>query len=142
MKDNMNKSEMKRIMKGILKAIKDKDVSKELKAINDLQSVCDELNYLAEKRKKIITKDKIKCVKCGHYFKPDPKRQYMKKRIVNKPTYWDSGYGDDDRYADFEVKDLYENCPKCQNSVIIKLALFENQIPGTERDRWGDKYEK
>ena len=147
----MNKPEMKRILKGILKEIKDKDVSKELKAINDLQDACDELNCLAEKRKKTITEGKVKCGACGHYFKPDPKRQYVTKRIVNKPTYWDSGYGDDDRYADFEVlkiriyadfevKDLNENCPKCQNQVTIKLAWLENQIPGTEQDRYGHIY--
>lgn len=53
MKDNMNKSEMKRIMKGILKAIKDKDASKELKAINDL-------NCLAEKEISELKEQNIK----------------------------------------------------------------------------------
>ena len=141
----MNKSEMKKIMKApfseIIKAIKDKDVGKELKAINDLQSVCEGLGYLAERRKQAITKDKIKCECCGHYFKPNPKKQFATKRIVNKPTYWDSGYGDDDRYADFEVTDLNENCPKCHKPVTVKLAWFENQIAGTEKDRWGRRYD-
>lgn len=137
----MNKTEMQKIMKApfseIIKAIKDKDVSKELKALNDLQSVCNGLIVLAETRKKAITKDKLKCKECGHYFKPNPKKQFATKRTVTSPTYWDSGYGDDDRYADFEVTDLYENCPKCKKPVVVKLAWFERQIPGTERDRWG-----
>ena len=141
----MNKSEMKKTMKEpfseIVKAIKDKNVSKELKALNDLRGVCENLIFLVEKRKKSITDGKLKCYKCGHYFKPDSKKQYVTKRIVNKPTYWDSGYGDDDRYADFEVIDLNENCPKCQAPITVKLAWLEHQIPGTERDRWGKRYD-
>lgn len=140
----MNKSEMKKIIKEpfseILKAIKDKDVAKELKALNDLQNICEDLKCLAEKRKQVITDNKLKCKSCGHYFKPNLKKQYRTSRIVCKPTHWDAGYGDDDRYADFRVHDLYENCPKCQNPVTVKLAFFEDQIPGTERDRWGRIY--
>lgn len=141
----MNKSEMKNLMKApfseIIKAIKDKDVGKELKDLDNLQSVCKDLSCLVETRKKAIIKDKRKCKECGHYFKPNPKKQYATKRIVNKNTYCDAGYGDDDRYADFEVTDLYENCPKCQKPVTIKLAYFERQIPGTERNRWGERYD-
>ena len=141
----MNKSEMKKLMKvsfsKILEAIKDKDVGKELKALDNLQSVCKDLSYLVETRKKVITKDRIMCKECGHYFKPNPKKQYTTKRIANKCTYWDAGYGDDDRYADFEVTDLYENCPKCHKPVAIKLAYFEKKIPGTEKNRWGERYD-
>lgn len=141
----MNKSEMKNLMKAsfseIVKAIKDKDVDKELKALDNLQSVCKDLVCSIETRKKAIIKDKRKCKECGHYFKPNPKKQYATKRIVNKNTYCDAGYGDDDRYADFEVTDLYENCPKCQKPVTIELAFFERKIPGTERDRWGERYD-
>ena len=95
----------------------------------------------AEKRKQTITKDKLKCENCGHCFKPNPKKQYVIKHIVNKPTYWDSGYGEDDRYADFEVTDIYENCPKCQSPIAVKLAWYEEQIPGTEKDRRGNRYD-
>lgn len=141
----MNKSEMKKLMKAsfykILETIKDKDVGKELKDLDNLQSVCKDLSCLVETRKKAITKDKRKCKECGHYFKPNPKKQYTTKRIANKCTYCDAGYGDDDRYADFEVTDLYENCPKCQKPVTIELAFFERKIPGTERDRWGERYD-
>ena len=49
----MNKSEMKNLMKApfseIIKAIKDKDVGKELKDLDNLQSVCEDLNCLVEK---------------------------------------------------------------------------------------------
>lgn len=52
----MNKSEMKNLMKApfseIIKAIKDKDVGKELKALDNLQSVCKDLSCLVETRKK------------------------------------------------------------------------------------------
>lgn len=141
----MNKSEMKNLMKAsfseIVKAIKDKDVDKELKALDNLQSVCKGLVCSVETRKKAIIKDKRKCKECGHYFKPNPKKQYATKRIINKNTYCDAGYGDDDRYADFEVTDLYENCPKCQKPVTIELAYFERQIPGTERNKWGERYD-
>ncbi len=141
----MNKSEIKKIMKApfseVLKEIKDEDVSKELKVLDVLQSVCKELSSLVERRKKAITEGKIKCKECGHYFKPNPKKQYTTKRIATAPTYWDSGYGDDDRYADFEVTDLYENCPKCKKPVTVKLAWLEKRIPGTERDRWGKRYD-
>lgn len=141
----MNKAEMKKILKApfseIIKVIKDKDVNKELEALKDLQSVCEDLKYLAEKRKQTITKDKLKCKECGHCFKPNPKKQYVIKHIVNKPTYWDSGYGEDDRYADFEVTDIYENCPKCQSPIAVKLAWYEEQIPGTEKDRRGNRYD-
>ena len=141
----MNKSEMKNLMKApfseIIKAIKDKDVGKELKDLDNLQSVCKDLVCSVETRKKAIIKDKRKCKECGHYFKPNPKKQYTIKRIVYKNTYCDAGYGDDDRYADFEVTDLYENCPKCQKPVIIKLAWFERKIQGTERNKWGEKYD-
>lgn len=44
-------------------------------------------------------------------------------------------------FADFEVTDLYENCPKCHKPVIIKLAWFERKIQGTERNRWGERYD-
>lgn len=139
----MNKSEMKKIMKEpfseIMKTIKDKDINKELKAVNDLLSVCEDLRCLAEKRRQTIIDGMVRC-SCGHYFKPNPKKHYVTERIVCKPTFWDSGYGDDDRYADFRIKDLYENCPKCQKPVTLKLAFFEDQIPGTERDRWGKIY--
>lgn len=135
----MNKSEMKNLMKApfseIIKAIEDKDVGNELKALDNLQSVCKDLNCLVETRKKAITKDRRMCRECGYYFKSNPKKQYATKRIVNKIAYYDAGYGDDDRYADFEITDIYENCPKCQKPVIIKLAYFERQIPGTERNR-------
>lgn len=131
----MNKAEMKKIMKApfseIIKAIKDKDVSKELKALNDLQSVCEDLKFLIEKRKQTITEGKLKCKECGHYFKPNLKKQYETKHIARKIVYWDAGYGDDDRYADFEVADLYEKCPKCQKPVVVKLAWYEREIPGT-----------
>lgn len=141
----MNKTEMKKLMKvsfsEIIKAIKDKDVGKELKALDNLQSVCKDLSCLVETRKKAITKDKRKCKECGHYFKPNPNATKKTIRVVNKNTYCDAGYGDDDRYADFEVTDLYENCPKCHKPVIIKLAYFERQIPGTERNRWGERYD-
>lgn len=141
----MNKSEMKNLMKApfseIIKAIKDKDVGKELKALDNLQSVCKDLSCLVETRKKAITKDRRMCKECGHYFKPNPKKQYTTKRIANKCTYCDAGYGDDDRYADFEVTDLYENCPKCHKPTIIRSAYFEKQIPGTERNRWGERYD-
>ena len=60
----MNKSEMKNLMKApfseIIKAIKDKDVGKELKDLDNLQSVCEDLNCLVETRKKAIIKDKRK----------------------------------------------------------------------------------
>lgn len=139
----MNKSEMKKIMKEpfseIMKTIKDKDINKELKAVNDLLSVCEDLRCLAEKRRQTIIDDKL-CCKCGHYFKPNPKKQFTTKRIVTSPTYWYSDYGDDDGYADFEITELYENCPKCKKPVTVKLAFFERQIPGTERDRWGKVY--
>ena len=141
----MNKSEMKKLMKvsfsEILEAIKDKDVGKELKALDNLQSVCKDLSCLVETRKKAITKDRKMCRECGYYFKPNPKKQYTTKRIANKCTYCDAGYGDDDRYADFEVTDLYENCPKCHKPVAIKLAYFEKKIPGTERNKWGERYD-
>jgi DNA-directed RNA polymerase subunit M/transcription elongation factor TFIIS len=141
----MNKAEMKKILKApfseIIKIIKSKDVNKELEALNDLQSTCEDLKYLAEKRKQTITKGKLKCKECGYCFKPNPKKQYVIKHIVNKPTYWDSGYGEDDRYADFEVTDIYENCPKCQAPIAVKLAWYEEQIPGTEKDRWGNRYD-
>ena len=141
----MNKSEMKNLMKApfseIIKAIRDKDVGKELKALDNLQSVCKDLICLVETRKKAITKDKRMCKECGHYFKPNPKKYYKTTHVTNKCTYWDAGYGDDDRYADFEVTDLYENCPKCRKPAIIKLAYFERQIPGTERNRWGERYD-
>lgn len=139
----MNKPEMKRILKGpfseILKAIKDKDVDKELKSLDDLQSICEDLKCLVEGRSKLLKDSRVKC-SCGHYFKSNPKKHYVINRTVCKPTFWDSGYGDDDRYADFKVTDLYENCPKCQKPVAVKLAFFEDQIPGTERDRWGKIY--
>lgn len=141
----MNKSEIKKIMKTpfseVLKEIKDEDVSKELKALDALQSVCEGLGYLAERRKEAITEDKICCSHCKKYFKPNPKKQYATKRIAHKSTYWDSGYGDDDRYADFEVTDIYQLCPNCQKPVAVKLDWFEKQIPGTERDRRGNRYD-
>ena len=133
----MNKTEMKKIIKApfseIIKAIKDKDVNKELKALNDLQGVCEDLKHLAEKRKQAITDGKLKCKECGHYFKSNPKKQYETKHVAHKIVYWDAGYDDDDRYADFEVADLYEKCPKCQKPVVVKLAWYERQIPGTLR---------
>ena len=132
---------MKAPFSEVLKEIKDKDVAKELKALDNLQSVCEDLGSLVERRKKAITENKIKCKGCGYYFKSNPKKQYTTKRIVTSPTYWDSGYGDDDRYADFEITDLYEKCPKCRKPVTVKLAWLERQIPGTERDRWGKKYD-
>jgi len=133
----MNKTEMKKIIKApfseIIKAIKDKDVNKELKALNDLQSVCEDLKDVAEKRKQTITKGMLilTCKKCGYYFKPNPKKQYETKHIETKIVYWDPG--DDHRYADFEVTDLCEKCPKCQKPVVVKLAWYEMQIPGTLR---------
>ena len=141
----MNKSEIKKIMKApfseVLKEIKDKDVTKELKALDNLQSVCEDLGSLVERRKKAITEGKICCSHCKKYFKPNSKKQYSTKRIAHKSTYWDSGYGDDDRYADFEVTDIYQLCPNCQKPVAVKLDWFEKQIPGTERDRRGNRYD-
>ena len=139
----MNKSEMKKLMKipfsEIVKAIKDKDVGKELKALDTLQSICKDLICLVETRKKTITKDRRMCKECGHYFKPNPKKQYTTKHIVNKNTYCDAGYGDNDRYVDFEVTDIYENCPNCQKPVVI--YWFERKIQRTEKNKWGERYD-
>lgn len=54
----MNKSEMKNLMKApfseIIKAIKDKDVGKELKDLDNLQSVCKDLSSLVDIRKLLL----------------------------------------------------------------------------------------
>ena len=141
----MKQSEMNEALSGpfkeILNSIKNKDVAIELEDLERLSKTLTSLSAKVGKRMSSIKEGKTCCPNCNHYFKPDPKKQFANKRIVNKPTYWDSGYGDDDRYADFEVTDLYENCPKCHKQVTIKLAWLERQIPGTERDRWGKRWD-
>ena len=137
----MKQSEMTEALSGpfkeILNSIKNEDVAIELEDLERLSKAVVSLNMKVGKRMSSIKQGKTCCPKCNHYFKPDPKKQYANTHIENRTSYTDAGYGEDDRYADYEITDLYQLCPNCQKPVKIKDQWDINKIPGTERDRWG-----
>jgi len=137
----MKQSEMNKALSGpfkeILNGIKNEDVAIELEDLERLSKTLASLSTKIGKRMSSIKEGKMCCPKCNHYFKPDPKKQYANTHIENRTSYTDAGYGDDDRYADYEITDLYQLCPNCQKPVKIKDQWYINKVPGTERDRWG-----
>ena len=126
--------------KEILNSIKNKEVAIELDDLERLSKVLISLNMKIGKRMSSIKEGKTCCPKCGHYFVPDPKKQYASTHIENRTSYIDSGYGEDDRHADFEVTDIFQLCPKCQKPVKIKGDFYVSKVPGTDRNKWGDVY--
>ena len=141
----MKQSEMTEALSGpfkeILNSIKNKDVAIELEDLERLSKALGSLEAKVGTRMSSIKKGKKCCPKCNHYFKPDPKKQYANTHIENRTSYTDAGYGDDDRYADYEITDLYQLCPNCQKPVKIKDQWDISKVPGTERDRWGKRWD-
>lgn len=143
----MNKQDMKKAMKApfseLIRSIKNPDINIELKSLNDLQSVCEGLEYLVEQRKKALIEKTVKgnliYHKCGHckkYFKLNPKDCYQTQEVHNISTYTDAGYGDDDRYANAVYNITKVKCPLCKKEVTLENK-YSYTVPGTERDRWG-----
>lgn len=141
----MKQSEMNKALSGpfkeILNSIRNKDVAIELEDLERLSKTLSGLSAKVGTRMSSIKEGKTCCPKCNHYFKPDPKKQYASTHIENRTSYTDAGYGDDDRYADYEITDLYQLCPNCQKPVKIKDQWDISKVPGTETDRWGKRWD-
>lgn len=128
----------------ILKTIKSNDLNVELKGLDDLKTVLNGLSNNIEKRKEsaLSKKDKKgnliwrKCSHCKKYFKVNTKDIFKTNSVRLINTYTDTGYGDDDRYADAVYIQIKSHCPLCKKEVTLD-DKYSHTLPGTERDRWG-----
>lgn len=75
------------------------------------------------------------CPHCDYVFELKEGIE-IKEEIVELevPTYWDSGYGDDDKYATYQYFQQSCKCPRCGKTKILKSKRIR-KIPGTERGK-------
>ena len=144
----MTKSEIKKLLNeplnDIIKAIKSNDLNIEIKGLDDLKSILDDLSNNVEKRKKSILSKRDrkgnliwrKCSHCKKYFKVNTKDIFTTESIHCINTYTDSGYGDDDRYADAVYIETKSHCPLCKKEILLDRN-YSHVIPGSERDKYG-----
>ncbi len=137
----MKKSDIKKEINiaSLMQQAKNKDVNIELADLARIESVLEDLGKKVNLRIQTLTKNLNFCPTCKKYFYLDPARCYWNERVESRIAFWDSGYGDDDRYVDCKVYYKKIDCPFCKASQTIDKKIGDD-IPGTERDRHGRVY--
>jgi len=137
----MKKSDIKKTLNitSLMQQAKNKDVNAELEDLARIENVLEDLGRKVNLRIQALTKDLNFCPYCKKYFHLDPARCYWNERVEQRIAYWDSGYGDDDRYVDSKVYYKKIDCPFCGKSQTVDKMIGDD-IPGTERDKYGKVY--
>lgn len=135
----MTKTEIKKQFSDFLKTLKDEDVNVEVFNLKLVGECLHDFSTRLEDRKYRITKNYHYCNNCSKYVKTKKSTFRVSSSLAIVQTYSDSGYGDDDRYADQVVYKTYAPCPNCGKDILIKTDYGEI-IPGTERDKYGTCY--
>ena len=113
----------------ILESMKDLSLEDQEKLLNNIED-----KWLPKIKEKFIKKTKkhTKCFNCGKYsLTKDFKEIYEQVENKGQVVYIDSGYGDDDEFADVTYSVCFSICPICKaKKEKSRMFLFEKNRHG------------
>lgn len=137
----MKKNDIKKMLNlnEIFLQLKDPDRNVEIANINRLVELFHEGLGKCVDRKHALTKNLETCPHCHKYFKRNKKTDHSVNIIKSVQTYCDSGYGEDDRWAQANFTQIRTVCPYCKEDVVVS-EWQGDLIPHTEHDKYGTIY--
>lgn len=137
----MKKNEIKKMLNlnEVFLRLRDSDKNIEIANIDRLVELLYEGLRKCVIRKNTLTKDLSMCPHCHKYFKRDKKTDHSVNVIKSVQTYSDSGYGEDDRWAQANFLQIRTVCPYCKKDIVVS-EWQGDLIPHTECDKYGTIY--